>query len=411
MAIDEREGLQEHARFKGLRNTVPSDRFELGDLEAAESVDIDDSERVTRRKGHGAAVVSGACKSLWSNGATALAVQNETNLVQILPNYATVTLRTGLISGLDMSYTSIGARVYYSNSVNTGIVEGGRSRSWGITPPAGQPAAAVIGGVLPAGRYQFAVTFLRSDGQESGSSQASLVELQSTGGIRLSLLPVTTDADITHRAVFFSKRDGETLYRVGVLGMTETTFDYQMEESMRVPLSTQHLRPAPAGQLVGSFNGRTLVASGDTLFYSEPYAPELFDLRKNHRFASPITLVAGLDSGVYLGTLDEVLWLGGSDPQKWTFSPRLAYGAILGAATTCSRDMILDGAGTKQVVVFATTQGVCVGADGGEIVNMTQDRFLYPQQERGAAVIRRHRGMVQALVSLQGAETAANVSS
>ena len=125
MPISEREGLFEHAAFAGLRNNVPSERFELPDLEAAENIDLDDSGRATRRFGHGAAVVSGACASLWSDGNIALVVRSGTVLAQIMPDYSVVTLRSGLTPGLEMSYVPMGGRVYYSNGVENGVIESG----------------------------------------------------------------------------------------------------------------------------------------------------------------------------------------------------------------------------------------------------------------------------------------------
>lgn len=410
MPISDKEGLHEHAGFLGLRNTVPSDRFGLEDLEAAENVDIDDSLRVTRRYGHGAAVVSGACRSLWSDGLTALVVRNDTTLVQILPDHTLRTLRTGLAPGLDMSFGGLAARIYYANGIDTGVVEGGRSRSWGLEVP-GVPAVSATGGVLPAGRYQFAVTYLRADGQESGSSLSGVIELGATGGVQLASLPVSADPDVALKAVYLSKCNGEALYRAGIIPNGNTTFTYQIEASMQVPLRTQHLRPAPAGQFVDVINGRTLVARGDTLYFSEPYAPELFDLRKNFRFNGPIVMLAALDTGVYIGTEAQVIWLDGKVPENWVYSERLMYGAIRGAVTKTSRDLVLDGQGVKRVAVFATQQGICVGEDGGGIINLTRERYAYPVQDKGAVVVRQHRGLVQCLTALQGAEVAGNASS
>ena len=415
MPIDPKEGLQEHAGFLGLRNTVPSDRFGLGDLEAATNVDIDDSGRVTRRKGYSAQVVSGACKSLWSDGTTALAVRSETDLVQIQPDYSVATLRSNLAPVLDMAYTGVAGRVFYSNGVDTGVVQNGRSRSWGLVPPIGQPTASAIGGVLKAGTYQFAATFLRRDMQESGTIAAGTINIADNQGVSLASLPVSSDPDVVKVAVYFSKRNGEMLFRVGLLLPNAGAFTYQMEASMQVPLITQHLRPAPPGQIVDNLNGgRTLVARDNVLYYSEPYSLELFDLRKNFTYPSRITLVVGMNSGAYIGTADDVVWMDGTVPEKWTSTPKLSYGAIPGAVTVCSKDMVNAGAeggrlmGEKGrlVAVFATTRGVCVGEDNGMIVNLTQERFLYPAQDKGAMLVRRHRGFVQGLVTMQGAEIA-----
>lgn len=415
MAIDLREGLQEHSQFKGLRNNVPVDRFELGDLSVAQNVDIDDSERITRRFGHGAAVVSGAHKSLWSDGRVALAVQSETNLIQILPSYTIKILRADLTSGLDMTYVPMAGRVYYSNGVENGVIENGQSRSWGITPPSDQPVASEVGGVLPSGRYQFAVTYLRADGQESGTPRAGIIDLASMGGIALSSIPASSDTGVASVAVYLSKCNGEALYRAGLVAAGVTTFTYAMEASLQIPLMTQHLRPPPAAPLVGRFGARLLVAVGNELYPSEPYAPELFDLRKVKRFDSRITMietVASRADGTWLGTEDSVVWLRGESPEKWTYDVVADYGAIPGALAYIDGEAFGEGAPKGSAVAFfVTTQGLCFGTPDGNLENLTRDRFAYPIQDKGAAIVRRHRGMVQGLVVLRGAEQAANVSS
>ena len=373
MPINPDEGLFEYAQFSGLRNTVPVDQIGLDDLDVASNIDINDAKRATLRKGHADAMFAGNFTSMWANASQMLAVSG-TTLVRLLPDY--VVLRPGLTPGLDMSYTSIAGRVFYSNSVDKGIIQDGRSRTWGLDVPSAHPIASDIGGVLPAGRYQFAVTYLRSDGQESGSLVAGSIDLASAGGVRLDAIPVSTDSNVGAKVLYFTKCNGDTLYRVGIIAPSTTWFNYMVQSSGTVRLITQHLRPAPAGQIVENFNGgRTLVAQGNVLFYSEPYSLELFDPRMKYTFESRITLVSALDNG-----------------------------AIIGASTECSRDMILDGQGTKPVAVFGTHHGLCVGFDGGEIINLTQDRWLWPIQPKGCAIVRRHRGFVQALVSFQGSE-------
>jgi len=400
-----------HAEFSGLRNTVPNNRFGLDDLEAAVNVDVDDSKRVALRHGRGALLLSGAYKSLWSDGAIALAVKSQTSLMRIFPDWSEAALRAGLMPGLDMSYAANDSRVFYANGADSGIIQDGASRTWGLNIPTGQPEAEAIGGLLEAGRYQFAVTYLRADRQESGTPPAAVIDLTVDGGIRLTEIPVSADPGVTLKIVYFSKKNDETLYRAGVIPASATTFDYQVEASMQVSLMTQHLRPPPAGHYVDVFNGRTLVGHESTLYYSEPYSLELFDLRKNHQLNGRMTMLAALDGGVYVSTPTGIMWLDGLDPTKWVYRKLKDYGALRGALYFCSRDMVLDGQGQKTVAVFATSQGVCVGEDGGVITNLTQSRYLYPIQDRGALVVRRYRGFTQGLTVFQGTERAASASS
>jgi hypothetical protein len=410
MALNPDERVFEHSEFKGLRNNVPLERFALSDLAVAVNVDCDDSGRLARRRGT-RKVADGVFHSVWRGAGQTLAVRDDPALVRVNPDFTVNVLRT-LTSRAPMSYTAVADRAYFSNGLDTGAIDAGRPRTWGLAIPVSQPAAAVVGGSIPGARLQFAVTYLREDGQESGTPTPGVVVSYGVFGVLLSGVPVSSDPTVTHKAVYFSKRDGDTLYRAGIIRNEDTTFLYQDEVSMAVPLLTGHLRPAPAGQFVAVYGGAVaLVASGNTLYYSEPYAPERFDLRKNYRFESAITLVATLTDGVLVGTEDAVIWLSGPLAAKWDFQPRLAYGAIPYALTYCSADMVLDGSDDKPAAVFATTQGICVCSSSGSITNLTQERFAYPAQDKGAVIVRRHRGMIQAVVGLQGSERVANVSS
>src|SRR5688572_967841 len=323
-------GLTEYAQFKGLSNTVAPEYLAADDLTLARNVDVNDVGHILRRRGHSAPVSEDSFSSLYSDGTTCIAVRDGTALVRILPDLSIQTLRTDLTAGLLVSSTTIGARVYYSNGAETGCVENGQNRSWGLEPPPAQPAAEAVSGTLRAGRYQYAVTYLRADGQESGSQRAQTFELAADGGIRLSDLPsLVSGAELY--GIYFSKWNGEVLYRAAVLPVGATSFTLSDEFDGAVMLRTQHLRPAPAGHIVEAFGGWALVASGDTLYPSEPHSPELFDLRRGIRMAAPITFVAPLDSGVYVGTDTQVVWLAGDSPAKWQYNPRLSYGAVRGA--------------------------------------------------------------------------------
>jgi len=411
MAVDEREGLKEHAKFTGLRNNVPADRFELTDLVSALNVDVDDSARLTRRYGHSTAVLAGSYKSLWSGAGVTLVVKGETQLVRVHPGLTEQVLRTGLSAGVRMSYAAVGDRAYYSNDIQSGVIDKGVNRTWGMAPPASL-AVAVVNGVLEAGRYQVAMTYLRNDGQESGCVGPGLAELPTSGGLLLDLGVAPDDATIQYKIIYLSKCNGETLYRVGAVAPSETTFTYLVDQPMEVPLATGHLRPPPAGHLVSAFGGaRTLVAKGSRVYYSEPFAPELFDLRKHYQLEDRLTLLVGMDDGAYVSTVNGVSWLAGTIPEKWEFQPKLSYGAVPYAFAMVSRDMLIEGGGDLPTLVFATKHGICMGENGGGITNLTQDKFDYPAQDVGALLVRRHRGMIQTVLAMQGAEQSANVSS
>lgn len=406
MAKIEDDDVATFSQFRGLRNTVGPESFEVGDLEAALNVDITDELRIRRRRGY-TAFVSGAHHSLFANGEVMLAVSG-TSLVRITPEAVSSTLRTGLTSGARLAYSALGNRIYYSNAIQTGCVQAGVHRTWGLEIPTSQPTASEVGGSMRPGTYQYALTYVRDDGQESGTGLAGSIAITS-GGIRFDAIPVSADPTVTAKRLYLSPPDGDAMYFALGLHASDTSATIYSPTTGTMMLSTQFKGPPPAGTCLAHYNGHALVASGSRLYFSEPYAPELFDLRRGYRFSSPVTLVAPVEDGIYLGTETEVIFLEGRDVTELAYRSRCDYGAIFGTLAYSPADDISPKAQGK-AAIFATAQGICAGFDGGQIMNLTQERFNYPVTRRGAAVVRNYGGSVQYLVVLEGTSTAGNTA-
>lgn len=407
--VDEREGLEIFGSWMGLRNNVSPDGFGRGDLSVCVNCDIDDALGISRRKGHSAVLTANVDRDLWASGSVCLGVGSNA-LKQVLPDYSTITLRSGLTASRPLSYAAVGDRVYYSNGVEAGCVRDAANHSWGLDIPA-VPVATTTGGTLPAGEYQYAVTYLREDGQESGTGRAGTITLAATGGIALSAISVSADIDVAHKVVYMSSTGGETLYRVGVILNSETVFAIRELRMNASPLLTQFLQPPPPGDHIAYWNGYMLVGDKNRLYPSGPYSPELFDLRKSVPFLDAITMIAPVKDGVWLGLDGQIIWLTGSTPETWDYRAAANYGVIPGTAFFADTGVIGDGQSTGEMAAFfASKRGLCVGLPGGRLTNLTEARFSYPIQERGAGVVRQHRGINQFLVTLRGAETAGNVA-
>ena len=413
MAIDPKEGVVEFSGFKGLRSNVGADGFDVGDLSVALNVDIDDALRLHSRKGHSAVVVAGVDRDLWADSGACFGVGSNV-LKQILPDYSTVTLRSGLTASRPLSYVRFGDSVFYANGAENGCVVNGANRTWGIAVPSA-PLVTAASGTLRAGKYQVAVTYLRDDGQESGACRAIVIALADAGGLSVSSISVSADPSITHKNIYVSATNGKPLYRAGTIANAATTFAVSDAPKKVLPLETQFWGPPSVGNLVGRVGARLLVAVGSRLYPSEPYAPELFDLRKGIPFSSAITMLETVEhrtEGCWIGTTESVVWLHGDEPEKWEYDIAADYGVIPGTLYYMDGEVMGDGsAAGDSIAFFATTRGLGVGLPGGKFQNLTQERFAYPIQERGAGIVRRHNGMAQFLVSLQGSETAGNVAS
>lgn len=406
MAANEDKDVFTFTGFTGLRNTASQESFDLGDLVTALNVDVTDTRRLRRRRGFSAAKQAGAYHSLWSDGTTCLVVAAST-LYLVAADYTLTSIRTGLTAGQYMNYVSVGDRVFYSNGVQSGVVQGSKSRAWGIVPPL-QPTAVAIAGDLPAGRYQFAMTYLRESGQESGTPLAGVIDLAAKGGIGFTL-PVSTAPGVWTKRLYVSPVNGDALYAIATFLASDTTGTYTVEHAGTIPLATQFLQPPPAGDELGYIGGRIYVAKGGIVQYSEPFAPELFDLRKNYIFSSRVTLVAPVKDGIYFGTDTAIYWVAGTDPGKSDALKLADYGVHRGTLAYGPTSTVVEGA-KGMAAFFASKQGICFAPDGGGMVNLTMDRFNYPPMDRGAGVFREIGGSPQYVAVLQGDEQQANTA-
>lgn len=399
--------VKEHKKFTGLRNNVEHDGFKLTDLADARNVDLDDELALLRRNGMEATALTGAHGSLWSNGEVCFALSGGT-LIQILPNLSSRVVRSGLSADRRISYEALAGRVYYSNGAELGVIESGVSRTWGLAvPPA--LSAAPDSGMLPPGRYQVVMTYLRGDWQESGAGKASLVTLSAMGGIRISSLPIPTDSGVTRKRLYVTKRDSEQLYFYGsyTAGFAgPVTISNEVHGTER--LMTQFLSPPPPAEYLGYHNGRMYLADGHVLRYSEPHALELFDLRKSIAFPARTRMVAPVEAGIFVATDHQIIFLLGRDPTDFIYQVKADYGVIPRTLYYGSADQIGDGKASGRAAFFASTRGLCVGLASGEMRNLTQTRYAYPVTQMGAGLVRRSRGINQYLTVLEGTETPGN---
>lgn len=390
-----------YTKFSGLRNDVTPERFEPGDLDIAQNVDIDKTGRLARRAGFAATAITGGTHSLWANaqGTQAFYAQG-TNLYQLAQAGATYsgTLLKTLTVAERISFEQVNDRVYFSNGVDAGVIEQGAVRSWGVAPPA-LPSVAFGQGAMPQGTYLFTMTYFRNDWQESGAPMAAAAQVPYDGAALIfNDLPVSNDPTVTAKAIYLTEPNGEDLYQAMVVPNALTSVTYANDTSeMDLPLESAFLQPAPAGQMIAFYRGRMFVAQGDTLYSSEPFAYERFDPRANMQLDGRITMLAaitdremfdtGRSSGFFIGTDRSCGVLIGSSPEDFKYVPKTSYGAVFGAAAKVDGSVFEDGAsGARELPIWLTTGGVCVGMPEMQIRNLTRTRFTFATGSQGAGL-------------------------
>jgi hypothetical protein len=374
--------------FNGIRNDVAPERFTSGDMVVAENVDIEKSGAASRRNGYTRRAVAAAVSSLWAQDSLGLFVAG-TQLNRLNADFSSTPL--GAVTAGRMSYCRPTDRVYFTNGVTTGVYDNGVVRTWGLPVPA-LPAASLTGGTIPPGTYQYVVTHSRADGQESGALQAGVIQVTAGSTILLGI-PASTDPTVTTKNIYLSPPNGDMLYLAMSIpnALTSYTIFATDVSGLTLPLLTQFMQPAPAGQLVGHYKGRMFVAVGSILYMSEPFAHELFDPRNYIDLGSVVTMIAPFEDrlapGLFIGTAQDTGVLLGDGPETFQYIPKLNYGVIPSTLVYAEGTLIGDGAtGARQLPVWLSVHGICVGKPMMEIDNQTRGRCEIAASGNGAAL-------------------------
>ncbi len=239
-------------------------------------------------------------------------------------DYSVSTVRSGFCSGRPMSYLLVEGKVYYSDGVLSGVLESNgnvtvKSRSWGLEVPL-PPGLCGMTGSLLSGLYQLALTYERRDGQESGASILSLIDL-SMGGISIKYR-FSKDPDVRTVNIYLSLvNDGPLCLLTKESnqhgGDDYGVFNYSSQSTLGNVLTTEGLKPPPPSSLIEHYNGRLYVAKHCTVWYSELFAYEVFDLSNSgFTFDAPITrLRAYPDGGISVETTSHVYFFKGKDAE------------------------------------------------------------------------------------------------
>lgn len=400
-------------KWLGLRNKTAPERLKPGELVVAQNVDIDNEEKLRSRKGY-TIVQAGSYHSLWASDRSAYLMVGQD--LKRLREDGTVIQVTRLQSGRPVFFLEINNVVYFTNGTDTGRIVDGQVREWGIRMPVSQPVAESYPGSLPAGRYLYAMTFVRSDGLESGTGMPGVIELASPGGIRFSQLEISTNQEISGKILYLSTANGQVLYRAAILPANASTYAYMNSGAeLTVALDTMFVEPAPAGQLLEVHSGIAYVVDGNVAWFSDAYSFERFRRAESRflQFPGRVVLFSAVSDGIYVGTEQGVWFLPGHEPTSFQSRQVLTYGPIEGTAVKFDAEELDEegepAGGTKPAVMWTSEKGIVVGMSGGVVRNLTENQYGFPAAQRGAGAIRESRGVSQYVATLQGTGAAPNI--
>ena len=148
------------------------------------------------------------------------------------------------------------------------------------------------------------------------------------------------------------------------------------------PTTTKVFSDPPVGHLVELFAGRIYISVDNILWYTEPFAYSWVDLAKNFiPFQEKLRMVKAVKDGLWVSDTEGTYFLGGTSPKEMSFVKVANYPVIEG--TDHKAFDISD----DQVVVWTSTEGICVGATGGKFTNLTRQKLWYPDSNVGAGFV------------------------
>lgn len=403
-------------KFRGLKNTTSAERLEPGYLSLAQNVDIDDTYKVLSRLGT-VARQAGAFHSLWADEGQAFLVNSTNDLCRVNLDYSLTTL-TRLSSAARVSYNRQGNTVYLSNGVDKLRVAPDGVRLWGSPPPTSPGSVAAGAGSLPAGRYQYALTYLRASGTESGASPVRTFDLAAPGGLVFSELPSSPDPEVAAKVIYLSTANGTELFRAATVVASAASFTFLGgSQDLTARLEGAFDTPPSPGHIVECHAGVMYVVRGGVIQYSYPWQHERFHLTRFLQLPGRVTMFAAVNDGIFASTAERTWFLAGRDPAALVAKELFAHGAIEGTVAKTelgkikSQGEAREGESGGTAVMWTTPHGVCVGGDGGAALNLTERDFSFPTAQRGAGIVRQVRGYTQYLAVLEGSGLAANAYS
>lgn len=310
-------------------------------------------------------------------------------------NVSGIATNVGTIAGpkSPMSYIDAEDKVYFSNPYQSGCLNLSTNTValWGIAVPPG-PMLLTGDGGLPAGTYHITMTNV-TNGELSGNGAITKITLTTEGGIQILNRP-------SGALVWVTDSDEGIFYLVGE---TNRIVDIPTVE----PLPSFLCSPPPLMENLCYAFGRIWGSVGTEVYYSEPFELGWFKTTSNKfSFDSPVTVIAKVPSGLFIGMADKTRFLAGTEPDQMTQSDAGA-GSVKGTLTYCNNLPDLGSVlgtpekGFVDVPVWLMEDGIVAGNASGKVYNLTKNKIAMSIPSQGASLYRNLEGVFQVLTSFE----------
>lgn len=390
-------------QFKGLNNQQAPTEFGLDGMVQAQNVDITDAFKLRLRNGKGSRVATASIQAACATGEGEVLYQvGDTMYLMDNGPVLSRSIKQRLSVTNFLTCAKVNNDIVWSNGVQRGYIRAGEAFDFIETrenPPAGQ-----FNGLMPPGDYMYAVTYNDANGFEYSCGAGNSIQI-TQGGIEVELFNLTSD--ITHANLYLTHANGSILYHAVRLdvrpidGAVPTHIMYAGNTTdLATPISNQFCDTPPAFSMAGFYKGRMYYAVDNILYASKPFNYHLVDMAVDFvMFPAMIQLMMPAESGIYVVTSTETVFLSGTDPQDFASNKVLDYGGTKGTGKRIYASTI-NPQQAGNVWLWASNRGLIGGFDDGSVSNLTDQVFAFPNSIGGTSALREENGLRQLLITL-----------
>lgn len=375
---------------KGIDNRSPDYAVPPDALRNAVNVDLSRDGRLRRRNGYNQIVDITAPHSLYScEVGTYFAAQG--TLYKLNEDNTTTELVTGLL-GSRIAYEYYNDVVYLSDGVvNKKLLSGLLPTDWGIDRPSTYLTLQVTAGDLYPGTFTAAASFINSLGEESALGPISQITTNTEGGFILEDLPNSSNPDVTHVRLYFSGSGSTTLYHISDVAIGTASYTISERTDTGKAANTRVFVKPPAANIIRHYAGRIYLATGSTVYYTEPFALNWVDPVKNFwQFPSDVSILEPVEAGLYI-VADKTYFYRFDNPDETQVVELFNYGAIPYTSVRLPHN---------EGVMWQSTRGAIMGNETGNAKNIQEERAAVDVALVGAAFLREQDGVRQFVASM-----------
>ena len=210
-----------------------------------------------------------------------------------------------------------------------------------------------------------------------GSTESSLSDYVTAGAEVDVVLPLVTDPTISSVNIYATNVGGTDMQLAGKASMLDINFIITADHKLGMAAQFAHLSPMPTGKYLCYWRGRLITATANVIRFSEPLAYHLHDER--HGFiqtSQRITFIQPVDGGLWVGQVDHVLFIEGSNPDDMSMIIKSAQAPVPNSAIqTDSNDIGEAAEGGSLVTVWLARNGYVAGNSMGQIIEYQAGRI------------------------------------